>query len=379
MRIRQCIPNARTVHKDAAELIKEILPWKDFRDSMTIADILRLLLLLSTMNRTLSHIVRFFFIISHETARRAIQSQLKDQAALTQGLVRTLYKAAEFSRRDRRRKWVLAIDENKVPFYGDRKTKGIQGGQKKHGTNHFYTYATATLIHHRRRYVVGLIAITESMKPHEIVSALLNQVFQHGLQVRGVVLDSGFESGDTLLLLQKKGLSYTVPLRRKGNKKNARNQLFDLPTGTVRDVSWTTDQTRKKVSTETLVWKHKHTKEVKVFAFGGWDENEARSQQQRAWLSRRYYRKRFGIETSYRQKNQSRGWTTSKSICYRLLLEGLAYLIRQMWVTVTRKIAEAKGLRPTEWVEDLMLVDLCDLIMMNFRIELREEEDNRVP
>ncbi len=53
------------------------------------------------------------------------------------------------------------------------------------------------------------------------------------------------------------------------------------------------------------------------------------------------YRRRFGIESAYRQTHQVRARTTSRSPALRLLLMGLALLIfnvyialRQIWLTV---------------------------------------------
>src|SRR6202035_2717538 len=48
------------------------------------------------------------------------------------------------------------------------------------------------------------------------------------------------------------------------------------------------------------------------------------------WI-RQTYRGRFGIETSHRQLNQGRGWTTSRCTVRRLLLVGLALLLRNVW------------------------------------------------
>jgi len=56
-----------------------------------------------------------------------------------------------FSRRDRRRHWTVAIDTHNVSYYGSRSTSHIVGGEKKQGTNYFYSYATAILIHRHRR------------------------------------------------------------------------------------------------------------------------------------------------------------------------------------------------------------------------------------
>lgn len=46
---------------------------------------------------------------------------------------------------------------------------------------------------------------------------------------------------------------------------------------------------------------------------------------------REAYRRRFGIETSYRQLNQSRSRTSSRDPLYRCLLVGLSLFLRNLW------------------------------------------------
>jgi hypothetical protein len=48
-------------------------------------------------------------------------------------------------------------------------------------------------------------------------------------------------------------------------------------------------------------------------------------------LVQKRYRTRFGIETSYRQLGEGLATTTSKDARVRLLLVGLALLLRQYW------------------------------------------------
>ena len=91
---------------------------------------------------------------------------------------------------------------------------------------------------------------------------------------------------------------------------------------------------------------------TRVFAFSGWGVGEAMGRAK--WAGQRY-RQRFGVETSYRQTNQGRGWTTGVSVAYRLLLEGLAPLVRQAWVNRTGVIAAARGLGEKAWVSELPL------------------------
>jgi putative transposase len=48
--------------------------------------------------------------------------------------------------------------------------------------------------------------------------------------------------------------------------------------------------------------------------------------------ARRVYRRRFGIESSYRCAGRTRGWTTSNNPAYRFVLIALAFILLNMWV-----------------------------------------------
>lgn len=372
MRHDHCTVTPAFVRALAQLALAKALPWKGYGRLATAQKILDVLVLAACLLSSLSAVVkRFAFGFSHETARKAVDANLPTLDELTQGLLDALYYFG--SRALRRRKWVIAIDEHRDPFYGDRSTDGVTGGQKKHGTKYAFGYATAVLVHMRHRFTVGLIALTGGEKPHEIVEALLAQIQKRGLKVRGVVLDSGFDSGDVLLLLQRRGLSYTVPLRKKGNSKNKRNVVWDLEVGTVTKVEWKTDKGNKPVSTQAVVMQRPKEKEKKVYAFGGWGKAQAHRQRRRAALARRWYRKRFGIETSYRQMRQCKVKTTKKDVRYRLLLVGMALILRQAWVWLTRHLAREQKLKPSQWVAILPLAKmgewLADLLKATYQEE----------
>ena len=305
--------------------------------------------------------------------RKAVYTNLAELPELTQQLLNALYQIG--AKTLYRRKWVIAIDEHRVPFYGRRDTFGVTGGQKKHGTKYAFGYATAVLVHHRYRYTVGLMALNESTKPHQIVEAMLTQVALRGLKVRGVVLDSGFDSGETFLLLQKQGLAYTIPMRRKGKTTNRRNQNWDLPSGTVTTIAWKTEKQSKPVSIQALVFQVRGEKHKRVYAFAGWDDGPKRSDARRGWLARRWYRKRFGIETSYRQMRQCQAMTTTKNSRYRLLLIGLALVLRQVWVWLTARIAKAFGYCPTKWVGELTLDRMLDWLADWLKCKYKEPKE----
>jgi hypothetical protein len=357
------------VRSTAHGALQPILPWKRHGRRVTVTRLLDLLLLVASLRSSLSAVVRRFrFPFSHESARQAVAANLPDLQRLQQGLLDALYCFG--GRMLRRRRWDIAIDQHYCPFYGDRNTPGIIGGQKKHGSKYHYAYATAAIIHRRYRYTVGLMALDRDYKPHEIVTTLLTQVHRRGVRLRGVALDSGFDSGETLLLLQGLGLSYVVPLRRKGRGHNRRNACFALPLGTITEVEWKTEKSRQLVRTQAVVLRRAGERSVKVYAFGGWGSQAALW---RARQAKRAYRRRFGIETSYRQLNQSKGRTTKKDAVYRLLLIGVALLLRQVWVWLTWQLARAWRCRPKQWLGALPLAVLLDWLKDEVRRRYKEE------
>jgi hypothetical protein len=345
------------IHNQAQQVLSRCLEWKPFRESVTAAQLVDLTLFMAAMTASLSDIVRRFFVFSHETARRAMKATLPDRDRLVAGLVNSLHDVLSFSRLDRRRYWNLAIDIHNKPYYGQR-TADVVGGPKKKGTKWSFAYATAVLLHKGRRYTVGLCLWTPRMTMAQIVRILLDQIAEKGLKIRGVALDSGFDSGDVLLLLQERRLAYTVPMRRAGKGSNARNRLFEGRHRRIRWAEWKTDRTHRPVRTRTFLWKR--GPRTMLFAFSGWSGDSAKNIYDEAMRMRRLYRQRFGIETSYRQKNQAEAFTTSKDPVYRLLLQGVAYLLRQIWVMLTEHIARVRHIKPSAWVSDLTFAILLN-------------------
>lgn len=347
-----------SVHAHFHALLLRHLPLADFKRCVTARHLADLLTLMAATARTLFAVVRERFPFSHETARKAVYDCLPDLDQLTRLGADLLHAIAGFSPLERKRAWLLAIDTHDDPYYGSRTTPHIRGGKKKQGTKYFHVTASATLIHKRRRFTLGLMPITESMPVHTIVEKLLEQIRSRGLKIKGVVLDSGFDSADTILRLQSLRVSYAVPLRRKGSQPNRRNDLFAKPSGTLTTAQWRSETSRREVRTRVLVWRSRGEKQTKVYAFRGWGDATAVAEVRRARLARQRYRERFGIETSYRQKNQAQAWTTSTDATYRFLLEMLAHALRQLWVRRTQDIAHDRKLRPTDWVGELPLITL---------------------
>ena len=75
--------------------------------------------------------------------------------------------------------------------------------------------------------------------------------------------------------------------------------------------------------------------------------------------ARRRYRKRFGIESSYRCAGQVRGWTTSPNPAYRFVLITLSFVLLNVWVHLRWLYAQVPR-RGRRWLKT-KLIQLCRL------------------
>src|SRR5205085_11699459 len=150
-----------------------------------------------------------------------------------------------------------------------------------------------------------------------------------------------------------------------------------LRVGTVTAVDWVTEETRQAVKTKAVVGQRPGETKIQVYAFGGWSKGKAVAAAEAALAgrqARQWYRRRFGIETSYRQMHECQGKTTKKNLVYRLLLVGLALLLRQVWVWLTGQLAPSRGAGSKEWVEELPLQRLLDWLAEALQRKYPEEK-----
>ena len=166
-----------------------------------------------------------------------------------------------------------------------------------------------------------------------------------------------------------------VPLQRIGRRTNARNALFAQRHNSVHWVEWRTDRANRLIRTRVLVWKR--GRKTRVFAFGGWAGRRAGNVHRMAQSQRRLYRKRFGIETSYRQKNQGLATTTRRDATYRLLLQGIAFLLRQVWVALTEELGRRTKAKPSAWLGTLTLARVLEWLAEE--LKTLYPEDHSIP
>ena len=252
-----------------------------------------------------------------------------------------------------RKSRILAIDLTLIPYHGKPALdiKEIFRSKPKSGTSHFHAYATAAVVHKGYRYTVALMHVEYGTSMKDVVKQLVRLIRRRGIKIRYLLLDQGFYSVSVLSYLKRANLGYIVPIllrgRRKKDKKappSGMRTLLKKKNGDYRQTITGQDGKRKKARLTIKVcvaskdYLHEKTgkKRRKKLLY-------AISKVRRSWQEiREFYRKRFGIETTYRQMHEARIKTCTRDPRLRLLFVAIALVLRNVWVWIHFQLAKRK-------------------------------------
>ncbi len=241
---------------------------------------------------------------------------------------------SKLPRRIKKRKHKMAIDLNLIPYYG-KPTKQeedyIYRSQAKNGTCSFYAYATIYIIAKNKRLSIAVIGLKKSYTNVAIITYLLDKIQSLNLKIKTLYLDRGFYSSAVIRWLMALDIPFIMPAIRNGTTGGINQYLKGKK-------SYKTTHTLNKDRDDRvtfplwIVCKYLKGKRVKFgveyLPYVVYKVN----------ISLNYiyqdYRKRFGIETSYRLKNICRIRTTTKNPIIRLLYVGISFLIVNIWIYI---------------------------------------------
>lgn len=226
----------------------------------------------------------------------------------------------------------IAIDLNLIPYYGvpnSEEEPYIVRSQAKAGTCSFYTYAAAYVIRKGKRVTVAITSVRRDDTDVAIVTRLLDKMSDPNIRIKRLYLDRGFFSVPVIRWLQTLDIPFEMPVVVRGKKGGTRRLLTG---GKSYNTNYTmTSQKYGSVTFEVRV--------VCVYSRGRYGRNGIAYFAYAVYkipLSLRAihkdYRKRFGIETSYRLKNRCRVKTATKNPVVRFLFMGIAYIIKDIWI-----------------------------------------------
>lgn len=343
------------VQNHCQQLLLRHLRLRDHGPQVTAPRICAVLLYVAATASTIAQACRsLLHAPSDQSVYDALEATLPERAELQRRLNRalaaTLPKAVKYGRR----RYPVAIDLTLLPYYGhpDAEDDQVYRGPEKASTHCHYAYATAYLVRKGRRFTLAVRMVRHDDPWDDIVRSLLRQVKKVIPGFRLVLIDRGFWSVAVIRYLQRARYPFIMPVIARGRKASHPRG----PSGTQVFFGWkksgwsryTLQERRGKARAQVDIVvkvrrRHKARpgrKDVpkRVLVYGCWGVrgrdvdwvNQAYQSRRVDWV-KQTYRGRFGIEASYRQMNQGRGWTTSRSPVRRLLLVGLALILRNVW------------------------------------------------
>lgn len=224
----------------------------------------------------------------------------------------------------------FAMDITFIPYHGKPKKDDteIVRSKAKDGTTHFHAYATLYVILLGKRFTLALKYIKKGTSNLEIVSHFMDVIKSLGITIKKLYLDKGFCEVEVINHLKQRNTNAIIalPLKGKAIKANLKGRKSKI-------ISYTMKSPKTKATATfnlALVCKYSkkkyNRKGAKYFAYA----LIGTIPKPRKVFSE--YRKRFGIETSYRIMNRARARTSSRSPEIRLLYVAISLIIQNAWV-----------------------------------------------
>jgi hypothetical protein len=281
-------------------------------------------------------------VVGGNTIREYLHEQfnvcyLKEQEhemnkALSAGMPEELYKHS----------LEVAFDFHDEPFYG--KTPELQAyacrGQAKKGTTHFFRIGSAYVVWRDVRLTLAVTYVFPEDTPLKVLKRLLFRLKRLNLALGVLYLDKGFCSTAIIRYLkeQEQPAILACPIRGKtgGTKALCKGRKSYRPTYHFSDGT-----PAELVMKATLVRGKNGKLRRKWLAFVvillDWSPKKVYQR----------YRRRFGIECSYRMMRQVRVVTTSKNPALRFFLLGFGLFLVNIWVRLRWLFARKVGSGPT--------------------------------
>ena len=223
----------------------------------------------------------------------------------------------------------MALDYHDEPFYG--KSPELRSyacrAQAKEGTTHVYRLASLYIMWRQVRVTLAITYVLPEDSTQQVVQRLVERMRHLTFRPKVLYLDKGFSGGAVVTYLQQQQLPAIVacPIRGKVGHGGIRALCqgrrayctdYTFPAGTQVHLALYPSRVPDSTGKRRVKWL--------AFVLIHLDWSAKRSYQR--------YRRRFGIESSYRQLGRLRVRTTSRNPALRFFLLGFALVLLNVWV-----------------------------------------------
>lgn len=221
----------------------------------------------------------------------------------------------------------IAIDFHDEPFYG--KQEDLRAvtckGRAKDGTTHFVRIATCYVIWRQVRLTLAVRYVLPGDEKLDILRHLLRQLAALGFTFKVLYLDKGFAATAIIDYLTKQGQPAIIACPIRG-KEGGTRALCQGRKSYRTDYTFTDGTPASLAMIATLVPDKTGKRRRKWLAFIviglEWSPHKIYHT----------YRRRFGVECSYRLMRRVRATTTSRHPLVRFFLLGIGLILVNVWV-----------------------------------------------
>jgi hypothetical protein len=220
-----------------------------------------------------------------------------------------------------------AIDFHDEPFYGKQEsTRAVTcSGQAKKGTTHFVRIATAYVIWRQVRLTLAVHYVLPGESALDVLKILLKRLKSLDFVAKILYLDKGFAATSIMnyLICQHQPAIIANPIRGKkgGTRALCRGRKSYTTNYTFSDGTQATIAMKASlVPDKTGKLRRKWLSFIVILL--DWSPDKIYQQ----------YRRRFGVECSYRLLRRVRATTTSRNPALRFFLLGIGLLLTNVWV-----------------------------------------------
>ncbi|MBU1201772.1 MAG: transposase [Nanoarchaeota archaeon] len=329
------IENVKTKElKKLCKLIKKsIYPFLDFKAHYTAKyDTKKFLDLLThvAMNHDFTHngSQTFRFVMKENTpASNTLlyhirKSDIQELRNNFKKAFEEIFKIAKRHNVFKKRKLDVAIDLTDQLYYGNKNDFMVCETKPQKGTTHCFRFATINIVENGRRFTLLALPMHAFDEKYKIVNELINYA-KSKISIRNVYVDRGFFNIKCIMTLEKQKVKWLMPaIRNRAIKKLMKEhnspKVLEYLMGRKNF-----DQVKFK-----LVIVNDQEKIKRVFA------TNLKVTEDNAKILFQEYGKRWGIETSYRVKQDFKARTTSKKYVVRFFYFMFSACLYNLWILV---------------------------------------------
>jgi len=224
----------------------------------------------------------------------------------------------------KRRQLNIAIDIHKIPYYGDKNDPYVTEGEPDRGTTHFFQFLTCSIVVAGNRFTIDAIPIHKLDAMEDLVDQLIKRVKQK-ISVDKAYLDRGFDKPKIINVLKTNHTRFVMPKIRSDTVKAWMDKSEDCKSRVIEGFEIGTKD--KAIVNLILVDDEEGIKRAFITNF--------HIPEQLTHYLYRWYSKRWGIETKYRQLDHDfKAKTTSKDYSLRLFYFLFSVCLYNLWVLV---------------------------------------------